>query len=62
MEKPGNYQPGGAAGLVWIGVGDNRLLVGNNKVQGEEGFSFPIVNATVEIDGKTVVKDGQLTF
>jgi len=62
MENPGNYHPGGAAGLVWIGVGDNRLLVGNNKVQGEEGFSFPIVNATVEIDGKTVVKDGQLTF
>jgi len=62
MEEPGNYHPDGAAGLVWIGVGDNQLMAGRNKVEGQGGFSFPIVNATVEIDGKTVVKDGQLTF
>jgi aminopeptidase len=62
MEAPGNYHPDGAAGLVWIGVGDNQLLGGGNKVEGQGGFNFPIANATVEIDGKTVVKDGQLTF
>ncbi len=62
MENPGDYRPGRAAGLVEIGIGNNQLLGGNNKVQGEGGFGFPIVNATVEIDGKVVVKDGQLTL
>ena len=62
IENPGDYRPGYAAGLVTIAVGDNQLLGGNNKVKGGGGFGFPIVNATVTIDGKTVVKDGKLTF
>ena len=62
MESPGDYRPANAAGLVYIGVGDNQLLGGANKVTGGGGFSFPIVNATVTIDGKTVVQDGKLTF
>jgi leucyl aminopeptidase (aminopeptidase T) len=62
MENPGDYRPGYAAGLVTIAVGDNQLLGGNNKVKGGGGFGFPIVNATVTIDGKTVVKDGKLTL
>jgi aminopeptidase len=62
MENPGDYRPGYAAGLITIGIGDNQLLGGNNKVKGGGGFTFPIVNATVVIDDKTVVKDGKLTL
>ena len=62
IENPGDYRPGNAAGMVYIGVGDNQLLGGANKVTGGGGFAFPIVNATVTIDGKTVVQDGKLTF
>ena len=58
IEEGGDYRPSNAAGMVWISIGDNQLLGGNNKTQG--AFSFPIVNATVEIDGKVVVKDGKL--
>jgi len=60
MENPGDYRPDNAAGMVWIGVGDNSLMGGNNKTQGS--MSFPLVKATVEIDGKVVVKDGQLVL
>ncbi len=53
-----HYRPGSAAGMVWIGVGDNRFLGGSNNNIG--GFGFPIMNATVMIDGKTVIRDGKL--
>jgi len=62
IENPGDYRPQNAAGLVTIGVGDNQLLNGNNKVQGGGNFGFPIENATVTIDGKTVVQNGKLTL
>jgi aminopeptidase len=62
MENPGDYRPLNAAGLVYIAVGDNALQGGDNKVKGGGGFGFPIVDATVTIDGKTVVKNGELTF
>lgn len=62
MENPGDYRPAYAAGLVTIGVGDNQLLGGSNKVQGGGGFTFSIVNPTVTIDGKAVVQDGKLTL
>jgi len=60
MEDPGDYRPGDAAGMVWIGVGDNSLMGGTNKTQGS--MSFPLTKATVEIDGKVVVKEGGLVF
>jgi aminopeptidase len=62
MENPGDYRPGYAAGLVSINVGDNHLLGGSNMVPGGGGYGFSIVNATVTIDGKTVVQDGKLTL
>ena len=62
MENPGDYRPSYAAGLVYIGTGDNQLMGGSNKVKGGGGWSAPIVNATVTIDGKTVVQDGKLTL
>ena len=60
MEEPGDYRPEYAAGLVTIAIGDNRIIGGSNKVEGYGAFNFPIVNATVTIDGKTVVRDGKL--
>jgi len=60
IEDGGDYRPGNAAGMVWIGTGQNELYGGNNKPPG--GFGFPIVKSTVQVDGKTVVKDGELTL
>ena len=60
MENPGDYRPGDAAGMVWIGTGYNQLDGGNNQDPG--GFGFPITKATVTVDGKVVVKDGQLVL
>ena len=60
MEDGSEYRPAEAAGMVYIGIGDNQLLGGNNKT--EFGWMTPVVKATVEVDGKTVVKDGRLAF
>ena len=55
-----NFRPFNAAGMVYIGVGENRIYGGSNNAN--FGYSFPITNATVSIDGKTVVKDGKLVL
>ena len=60
IEDGGDYRPPEAAGMVFIGIGNNDLLGGNNKTN--FGWFIPVVNATVEVDGKIVVKDGQLVF
>ncbi len=60
MEDGSDYRPADAAGMVYISMGINQLLGGNNKT--EFGWSIPVVKASVEIDGKTVVRDGQLVF
>jgi len=60
IEDGGDYRPESAAGMVWIYIGDNRMAGGNNDTMG--GFGFPIVNATVSVDGKGIVKDGKLVF
>ena len=60
IEDGREYRPGRGAGMVWVNLGDNRLNGRNNNTQG--GFGFPIVNATVTVDGKRVVKDGNLVF
>ena len=60
IEEGGDYRPESAAGMVYVVIGANDLLGGSNKTQA--GFDFPIVGATVTIDGRVVVKDGQLVF
>ena len=60
IEDDGDFRPEDALGMVTIGLGFNELLGGANKDPG--GFSFPIVGATVEIDGRVVVKAGKLMF
>jgi hypothetical protein len=54
-----DYRPQSAAGIVLIGTGQNYLEGGNNKEPG--GTIFPITNATVEIDGKVLIRDGKIT-
>lgn len=54
------FRPFNAAGMVHIGIGENRLYGGSNN--SNSGYSFPITNATVTIDGRTVIKDGKLSF
>ena len=53
-----DYRPGDAAGMVWLTFGDNQLLGGKNETTGV--FGFPVVNATVTVDGTVVVRDGAL--
>jgi aminopeptidase len=52
------YHPTTAAGMVFVSSGNNALYGGENKSPG--GYSYPIANATVDIDGKVVVRNGQL--
>lgn len=60
MEDGSEYRPAEAAGMVYIGLGNNQLLGGNNKTDFE--WTIPVVKASVEVDGKTVLKDGRLVF
>ncbi len=47
--------PKEGAGIIWITIGSNAHLGGKNPV-GCGQFSFPIIGATVEIDGKVIIK------
>jgi len=55
-----NFRPYNAAGMVYVGIGENRIYGGSNN--SNFSYSFPITNATVAIDGKIVIKDGKLNF
>ena len=52
------YSPISAAGMVYITMGNNEGMGGQNHAQ--SNFSFPIANATVEVDGQVLVRNGQL--
>ena len=56
------YGGSSAAGIASVYIGDNQLLGGSNITSGNFGFGFPIKDATVSIDGKTVVERGKLSF
>lgn len=58
-ENGAAYYPS-TAGLVFVSIGDNQILGGSNKAEGTFSFPFPIMRATVEIDGKVVIKDGRV--
>jgi leucyl aminopeptidase (aminopeptidase T) len=55
-----DYRPGAAEGMVFILIGGNARYGGQNKIQ--ESFAFPIEKATLEIDGKTIIKDGKMVW
>src|SRR2546425_914930 len=56
------YGGGNVAGVVYLSIGDNQLLGGNNSTTGNFGFGFPIKDATVWIDDKKVVEHGKLSL
>ena len=58
LKPTDNYRPGTAAGVVYLSFGNNILDGGKNDSSFRWGF--PILNGTVEIDGKVVVKDGKI--
>lgn len=60
LKPTDDYWPLSGAGVVYLSFGNNQLEGGKNT----SGFSwsFPIINATVEIDGKVVVKDGKVVL
>ena len=60
VEDQGDYRPWNAAGLVSVFLGDNTLMGGTNKVAGAVGIGLPIPNATLEVDGQVLVRDGKL--
>ncbi|MDQ6932695.1 MAG: aminopeptidase [Candidatus Eremiobacteraeota bacterium] len=59
-ENGAAYYPNAGAGVVYIATGDNQLLGGANKTVGNYGFAFPIRNATVTVDGRSIVSNGVL--
>jgi aminopeptidase len=50
-----------SAGLVSISFGNNKALGGVNPPVGG-GWTVPLLRATVEADGKVIVKDGKLAM
>lgn len=60
QEGEQDIRSGDAAGMVYVGIGDNRVIGGNNKAKGNFSYDFPVTQATVTIDGVVVVKDGIL--
>ncbi len=58
---PGSdFRPLLASGVVFVSVGDNRALGGQNK--SDFGFSFRLEKATVTVGGKTILRDGDWTL
>jgi len=55
-----DFRNGNAAGMVYLSIGDNGIIGGNNKADGNFSYSFPLTNATVSIDGEVIVKEGVL--
>lgn len=59
-EDTADYRDANSAGMVSVGIGANETLGGANRTT--MGWSIPVTKATVEIDGKVVIKDGQFTM
>jgi hypothetical protein len=50
-----------SAGVVSLGFASNRALGGENPPVGG-GWTVPLLHATVEADGKVIVRDGKLAL
>jgi leucyl aminopeptidase (aminopeptidase T) len=57
--KGSEYYSWEMAGMVSIGTGNNSWAGGN--VESDIGLSFHLANATLSVDGKMIVDNGQLT-
>jgi aminopeptidase len=58
MRTQKDLHPTTAAGMVLVGTGNNALYGGQNQMPGSANFL--ITNATVDIDGRVIVRNGQL--
>jgi aminopeptidase len=58
MKTQKDLHPTTAAGMVLVGTGNNALYGGQNQMPGSANFL--ITNATVDIDGRVIVRNGQL--
>jgi aminopeptidase len=58
MKTQKDLHPTTAAGMVLVGTGNNALYGGQNQMPGSANFL--ITNATVDIDGRVIVRSGQL--
>ncbi len=54
-----DFHPLVAAGYMSLSIGGNNSQY-NGKVVASGGHTFPLIKATLEIDGKVVVKDGKI--
>lgn len=54
-----NYRPVKAAGYISIAIGGNNSLY-NGSVVATGGYTFPLTDATLEIDGRVVIREGKL--
>jgi leucyl aminopeptidase (aminopeptidase T) len=60
VEEKGDYRPWNGAGLVGLFLGDNTLLGGSIRVPGAVNIGIPVTQATLEVDGEALVRDGKL--
>jgi aminopeptidase len=60
VEENGDYRPWNGAGVVGLFLGDNTMLGGSLKVPGAVVIGIPITDATLEVDGEALVRDGKL--
>jgi len=58
LKPTDNYRPSTGAGVVYLSFGNNILEGGKNNSTFR--WSFPLINGTVEVDGKVIVKDGKI--
>jgi aminopeptidase len=58
MKTQKDLHPTTAAGMVLVGTGNNALYSGQNQMP--DSANFLITNATVDIDGRVIVRNGQL--
>lgn len=52
------YYPNAGIGLISLGIGDNQALGGTIKTTGDFAYSFPLTGATLYVDGRKVISDG----
>lgn len=56
-----HYRPITAAGYVSLQIGSNNTPYKGNVVA-TGGYNFPLTDATVEIDGRVVIRDGKIVL
>jgi leucyl aminopeptidase (aminopeptidase T) len=59
VESGNGYYPALGSGIVHVGLGYNTDLGGANSTSVEK--SFPLLRATITIDGTVVLRDGRFT-